>query len=91
MPAEVLLLTKLTRLCCSLGLETMSRILSPLENLVELDLSYGYFCSIPDMLSSCRSLEVLLMEQCEDLQITRDGANALGCLPQLRRVSFINF
>ena len=38
MPAEVLLLTKLTCLCCSDGLETMSRNLSPLKNLVELNL-----------------------------------------------------
>ena len=88
LPAEVLLLTKLTHLRFYDGLDTMSRDLSPLEDLTVLDLSYGYFSSIPVMLSTCRRLEVLLMEQCIYLQITSDGTNALECLPLLERVSF---
>ena len=61
-PAEVLLLTKLTCLRFFNGLDTMSRDLSPLEKLVELDLSAGHFSRIPEMLPTCRGLKVLLLE-----------------------------
>ena len=86
-PAEVLLLTKLTRLCFLDGLENMSRDLSPLKNLVELGLSSSMFGSIPAMLSTCRSLTALrLYGGCYNLLIDSEGTDTLKRLPRLQQL-----
>ena len=63
LPAEVALLTKLTSLSIDNGLGSMSRDLSLLENLVELRLSCEYLSSLLAMLSTCRSLEQLILTE----------------------------
>ena len=87
LPAEVLLLTKLTRLCILHGLENLNRSLSPLENLLELHLSYEKFWSIPAMLSTCRSLETLVMVE-GPLEVSSESIDVLTCLPRLRQLTF---
>ena len=85
LPAEVVLLTKLTSLRIERGLDSMGRDLSPLENLVELHLSCKYFSSLPPMLSTCRSLEQLVLTESR-MEISIEGVNALKCLPRLQQV-----
>ena len=61
-PGEVSLLTRLTSLHHRDGLERLSTDLSPLQNLVELDISgssLGGFPALP-----CQSLETLKMNRC---------------------------
>ena len=86
LPAEVVLLTKLTSLRIKHGLDSMSRDLSLLENLVELHLSCKYFSSLPPMLSTCRSLEQLVLTE-SSMEISIEGVNALKCLPRLHQVT----
>ena len=85
LPAEVMLLTKLTCLHIDNGLGSMSRDMSPLENLVELGLSCEKLRSLPTMLSTCKSLEELVLTECR-MEIGSEGVDALKCLPRLQHV-----
>ena len=85
LPAEVVLLTKLTSLCIDNGLRSMSRDLSPLENLVQLRLSCECLSSLPPMLSTCRSLEELVLTECR-MEISSEPVKALKDLPRLQQI-----
>ena len=86
LPAEVMLLTTLTSLRIDNGLSSMSRDLSPLENLVELRLSCDRLSwRFPVMLSTCRSLEELVLTECS-MKIG-NCFDVLMCLPRLQQVT----
>ena len=88
-PGEVLQLTQLTSLhheeCDCYGLSCCMD-LSPLQHLVELDISGSNIRDIPVMLKTCQSLEVVKMGWCDHLRLRRAGINVLKTLPHLKRV-----
>ena len=86
-PGEVLRLTCLTSLHHKSGLETLSRDLSPLPNLMELDISGSNFDCIPIMTS--QSLRTLTMDACDpSFLVTRECVSRLKALPHLQKVTF---
>ena len=85
-PGEVSLLTRLTSLHHRDGLERLSTDLSPLQNLVELDISgssLGGFLALP-----CQSLETLKMNRCHlGTLLNQEGLSKLKALPRLKKVT----
>ena len=63
-PSEVLLLTQLTSLHHCYGLQKCSMDVSPLQNLVELDISGSGIENIPVLLTTCQSLETVKLDRC---------------------------
>ena len=86
-PGEVSLLTRLTSLHHVSGLRSLSTDLSPLQNLMELDISGSSLNCIPMM--TCQSLRTLNMDRCHrSFLVTQEGVSRLKALPHLKKVTF---
>ena len=86
-PGEVSLLTRLTSLHHMDGLARLGTDLSPLQSLIELDISGSSLGCIPVM--TCRSLEALKMDRCDiGPALTWEGICRLKALPHLKKVTF---
>ena len=93
-PGEVLLLNQLTSLhqeeCNGYNGLACAMDLSPLQNLVKLDISGSNIGGIPAMLMTCQSLEVVKLDQCNHLRLNKAGIDVLKTLPHLKKVT-INY
>ena len=93
-PGEVLLLPQLTSLrlkeCNGYNGLDKSMDLSPLQNLVELDIWVGNFEGVPVMLTTCQSLEVVKLDWCHLLRVSRAGIDVLKTLPHLKKLTIIH-
>ena len=86
LPTEVSLLTRLTSLHHRDGLARLSTDLSPLQNLIELDISGSSLGSFPAL--PCRSLETLKMNRCHlGILLNQEGLSRLKALPRLKKVT----
>ena len=50
----------------------------------------GNFEGIPVMLTTCPSLEVVKLDRCHQLRVSRAGIDVLKTLPHVRRVTIIH-
>ena len=85
-PGEVSLLNRLTSLHHKLGLRRLDTDLSPLQSLMELDISGSRLGCIPVMV--CQGLETLRMDRCDiGPALTWEGITRLKALPHLQKVT----